>query len=317
MTAPQNGPLTLHIGYHKTATTWMQRKLFVAEHGYAQIADHDDVFAHIVQPHGLDFDPAPMRDLIAARRAAKPVGIPVISSEILSGNPLFGGRESEAYAARLAQIAPGARIVISIRNQQRILPSVYMQYLLRGGTMTPAQFFAGTNELGYFGFAPQHFAYDRLVALYQSLFGTQNVYVMTQESLQRDMDGAAQALADFMQNDAFTGLNNAARKTYAASYPEYASPVLRRINHVQRSTLNPAPIVSFGRTPLGLYRLAGYALKRASLAVVLSGRTPVSDHVRTAFKGAFAASNQRLAQIVAHPLDLRGYDGFESPAATP
>ncbi len=310
-------PLTLHIGYHKTATSWMQRKLFVADHGYAQIADHADVFNHIVQPHGLDFDPAPMRDLIAARRGAMPMGAPIISSEILSGNPLFGGRESEAYAARLAQIAPDARIVISIRNQQRILPSVYMQYLLRGGTMTPAQFFAGTNEFGYFGFTPQHFAYDKLVALYQSLFGTQSVYVMTQESLQRDMDGAAQALADFTQNDAFTGLTDAARQVDGASYPEYASPVLRRINHVQRSTLNPAPIVSFGRTPQGLYRLAGYALKRAPLAGLLSGRTPVSDHVRTAFKGAFADSNQRLAQIAAHPLDLRGYDGFESPAATP
>ncbi len=301
--------LTLHVGYHKTATTWMQHKLFVGENGYAQIADHADVFAHVVQPHGLTFDPQAMRDLIDTRLAALTgPATPIISSEILSGNPLYGGRESEVYARRLAQIAPGARILVSIRNQQKILPSVYMQYLLRGGTMPPAQFFAGTNEFGYFGFSPQHFEYDRLVALYQELFGTQNVHVLTQESLQHDIDAAARSIATFTRNDTFAGLSDAARRVDGASYPEYASAILRRINHVQKSTLNPSPMVSFGRTPKGLYKLAGYALKRPPLSKVLSGRKPVSDYVRTAFKGVFHDSNQRLSHTAGHPLDLSGYD---------
>ncbi|SNR72030.1 hypothetical protein [Puniceibacterium sediminis] len=302
-------PLVIHIGYHKTATTWMQRLLFTPEHGYRQIADHGDVFRHIVQPHGLSFDPEDMRALIAERLApVGPAEVPVISSEILSGHPFFGGHGSDVYAERLARIAPGARILISIRAQLRILPSVYMQYVLRGGTMPWQRFFDGTEEPGYFGFSPRHFEYDLLVAQYQRLFGAQNVHVLTQESLSADMDAAALRVAEFAGNTGFTTLAAAARRVDAPSYPEFGAPLLRRLNHVQSSTLNPWPILSLGRTPKGLYKGAGYLLKRKWVRGMMSGRKPVSDHVRERFAGCFDDSNARLAALVPHPLDLSGYN---------
>ena len=97
--------LLIHVGYHKTATTWMQASLFRPHHGFAPILDHDDVFRLITAPHGLVFDPsAAAADEIAARTyAAPPNLVPVISSEILSGQPFFGGRESDAFAERLAR----------------------------------------------------------------------------------------------------------------------------------------------------------------------------------------------------------------------
>ena len=51
-----------------------------------------------------------------------------------------------------------------------------MQYLLRGGTMSPELFFAGDPELGFYGFRPEHFEYHRLVKLYQDLFGACLLY---------------------------------------------------------------------------------------------------------------------------------------------
>jgi hypothetical protein len=297
--------LLLHIGYHKTATSWMQQYLFTPRHGFRQIASHAEVFAHVVQPHGLRFDPRGLAGLIAAR--ADGPGVPVISSEILSGHPFQGGHESDVYAERLAMIAPGARILISIRAQLRIIPSVYAQYVLRGGTMTPAQFLQGTSEPGYFGFTPEHFEYDRLVGRYQALFGPANVFVMTQESLQQDMAAAAAAVARFAGAEDFTELVPEARHVHAASYPEYALPILRRINHVQQSTLNPNPIISVGQTPKGLYRIAGYALRRPPFSTLLAGRKPVSDLVKARFSGHFDQSNRRLSQIACHPLDLSGY----------
>ena len=299
----------LHVGYHKTATSWMQQRLFTPEHGYRQIADHADMFRHIVQPHGFRFDPSALKAVLAERLIGVEQGeVPVISSEILSGHPFHGGHESDVYAERLHKIAPNARILISIRSQMRILPSVYMQYLLRGGTMPYDQFFRGTEAIGYFGFTPQHFEYDRLVACYQRLFGAENVYVLTQESLQSDMDAAAAGLADFAGNCRFYGLKAAARNVYAASYPEYAAAVLRRINHVQVSDLNPAPILRLGQTPKGLYRIAGYLLRRPPFTTLFGAKKPVSDHVQRQFSGSFAASNARLAKITHNALDLTGYD---------
>jgi hypothetical protein len=308
-----SAPLLLHVGYHKTATSWMQQRLFVPGHGYAPLMDHSQVDRLLVRPHGLEFDPGPARALIAERRAEAerahgPGLVPVISSELLSGHPFYGGRESDDLARRLALVAPDARVLISIRAQRRILPSVYMQYLLRGGTMTPAEFFAGEATWGFFGFSPVHFEYDRLVALYHGLFGGERVHLIQQEAIAADMDAAAAALAAEIGAARFEGLDEAARAVYAPSYPEHAVWALRRVNQVQASVLNPRPALSLGTTPAGLYRLAGGALRRAPLPSRLADRRPVSEEVSRRFAGRFAASNARLAALHDRPLDLARYD---------
>lgn len=304
-------PLLIHIGYHKTATTWMQKRLFLADHGYRQLFNQYVVFDLIVKPHGLVFDPDPAKKVIAEELLRIKSGeVGVISSEILSGHPFFGGRESDVFAERLAGIAPDAHILISIRNQMRILPSVYMQYILRGGTMTHAQFFEGKTDVTYLSFSPEHFEYHRLVQLYIELFGKDRVHIVTQESLQKDENLTLEALARFSKNERYTGLTDEARRPVGESYPEYAVPVLRRINHVQASTLSPRPIISFGRTPKGMYKLAGFALKRPPLATVLRKYKPVSTYVRENFSGHFAQSNQTLSAMIGPELDLSGYDGI-------
>lgn len=301
--------LLFHIGYHKTATTWMQTQLFVPEHGYRQIAGHEEVFAHIVNPHELRFNPGPMQKQIAEGWGGLSANeTPVISSEILSGHPFFGGRESDLYAKRLKSIAPDAQILISIRAQLQILPSVYMQYLLRGGTMPPSRFFRDMNDLGFFSFSSEHFEYDRLIALYQRLFGAENVHIITQESLRVDMDSAVAKLARFCDNQAFQGLILTARTVHPPSYPEHAAPVLRFINHIQKSTLNPAPILNLGETPRGLYRTFGRLLKHPLLSAILKNRRPVSEYVRTRFTGRFAESNTRLTGLTNGKVDLSGYE---------
>lgn len=307
-------PLLIHIGYHKTATTWMQRQLFMPAHGYRQICGHREVFNHVVRPHGLRFDPGPMQEIIARGLGTLAPGeTAVISSEILSGHPFLGGHESDVYAERLARIAPQARILISIRDQMRILPSVYMQYVLRGGTLPAARFFDGTNAIGYFGFEPGHFEYDLLVAHYQRLFGAGHVHVLTQESLKHEIAATMQRLADFAGNTAFQGLIPEALHPVGESYPEHAAPVLRRINHIQRSTLNPWPILSVGQTPKGLYKIAGYALKRPLVARLFGSGRPVSALVRQRFAGRYAASNARLAALIPHPVNLLDYEGCGQP----
>ena len=309
--------ILFHVGYHKTATSWMQNLLFTPEHGYAQLMGHDEVDRLITRPHGLDFDPEPAREAMARARARIGPGlVPVVSSELLSGHPFFGGRESDVFAARLRAIEPCARVLVSIRAQGRILPSVYMQYLLRGGTLTPEEFFEGESEWGFHGFSAAHFEYDRLVKLYQSLFGRERVHVLQQEALAADMEGAAARLANFADAARFAGLSAAARRTYAPSYPEHAVPVLRRINHVQRSVLNRRPVVALGATPFGLYRMAGGALRRRPFSGLMGARHPVSDHVARRFAGRFAASNRRLADI-AGPLDMSAYEMASDTEAGP
>lgn len=286
----------------------MQKHLFTPAHGFRQMLDHQQIFDLIVKPHGLRFDPAQSRTALSeALKGLQPGEVPVVSSEVLSGHPFQGGHESDVYAARLAQIAPGSKILLSIRDQMHIIPSVYMQYLQRGGTMPYDRFFDGTNRPGYFGFTDEHFEYDVLVAHYQTLFGAENVYVLTQESLKADMDAASAALAGFAGAGRFGGLQASARRVHAAGYPEYAAAALRRANHLQTSTLNPTPILSLGETPGGLFRLVGGLSRRWPVKPLMTGRKPISEHVAKRFAGRYTAHNARLAQLVQHPLDLSGY----------
>lgn len=300
--------LLVHIGYHKTATTWMQHKLFVPAFGYHPIMTHREVFDLITRPHGLTFDPAPVQALIAARSADLPEGaVPVISSEILSGHPFYGGRESDVFAARLAAVAPTARILITTRAQMRILPSVYMQYLSRGGTMSADAFFADDPVIGFPAFAPEHFEYDLLVGCYQKLFGADAVHVGTQEHLSDDRDGFVAALKAFAGNRVETPGPSPESGTFAPSYPEYAAPVLRRVNHLQSGPAGEAPILELGRNPDGLYRRIGYLMRGRAAKALLGNRRPVSDVVQARFAGRYSASNRRLAEMLPSSVDLSKY----------
>jgi hypothetical protein len=302
----------LHVGYHKTGTTWLQQRLFVRAHGFQQIASHQEISDLFERPTDLTWDVERACAFCVERLSATPPGlVPVLSSEILCGHPFLGGRDGAVMARRLARVLPEARILVTIRAQARILPSTYMQYLARGGTMPPGAFFAGTRRPGYFGFDPAHFEYHRLAELLSDLWDGR-LHVMPQEALERDADAAAAGLAAFAQARGFGGLAPEDRAPRAASAPEHAIPVLRRLNHVQRSTLNPSPIVALGTSPDALLsRGTRWIARRAAVARLAGAWRPATEAARR-FDGRWADSNAALARLVPG-LDLTGY---ESPEAS-
>lgn len=295
-----------HIGYHKTGTTWMQRRLFQQAHGYAPYdadidATHRAVFAHVTGPHRLAFDAA------AARAALLGAGsgdlVPVISSEILSGHPFWGGRDSADFAQRLHEMAPEGKILITIRAQIPAIASVYMQYVRRAGTLPAARFFGGAQVLGYDGFDPVHFEYHRLVGHYQALFGADRVKVMTQEALAAD---PAAFVADLA---AFTGAPTQpvpSTRREGASESEAATPILRRINYLIHDGANPAPVLNLGPVSRQAYRGAGWAFRQLKGRGMFAGK-PVTAEARRRFAGRFGASNRALMEICAG-LELPGYE---------
>ncbi len=80
----------LHVGYHKTGTTWLQNRFLVSEYGYGKILDHDAVSALIVDAHGLTRRGAARRGRRLGGVTLEPGIVPVISDDP-SGNPFHGG----------------------------------------------------------------------------------------------------------------------------------------------------------------------------------------------------------------------------------
>jgi len=305
----RHAPLLIHPGYHKTGTTWYQRKLFLPEFGYRQLLDHDEVFAALIRPHGLTFEAAPARELIDSRRSPADSGmIDVISSEILSGTPYYGARESDMYARRLKEVAPEARILITIREQMRMLAAIYMQYISRALTIKPAEFFANDPIAGYFAFAPEHFEYHRLVKLYQDLYGAENVLVVTQEALAKDGLSVARQIAEFAGVSLPWDPAKISLEPESPSPPESFAPLLRRINHFRSGPTGLGPMIDLGPVSAFAYRATAALGRTKPVKNALRNVRPVSREVLRRYRGYYRDSNRKLLELMGGRLELPGYE---------
>lgn len=303
-----SAPLLIHIGYHKTGTTWLQRQLFRPEFGFNPLATHEEAYKHFIRPHGLTFDPQAACAFLDGRRNRGVSGsADVISSELLSGNPFFGGRESDIYAHRLKAIAPGARILITIREQLRIIVSVYMQYLHRGGTIPPRPFLTDDPMMGYFAFAPEHFDYHRLSRLYCELFGSDNVLVLTQESLAKGPRALAETVSSFAGVAQQGDLTNLVTAPESPSPPEAFAPLLRRINHFRSGPAGLGPFLDLGPVSAFAYRATAALGRTSFVRSTLRDARPITSEVRRRFEGRFNESNRELKALFGARIDLSGY----------
>lgn len=180
----------VHLGYHKTATTWLQKQLFPLA------TSHDFVPRKTVQeaflvPSGMHFCADKAAEVLALGGRNRPV---LLSEENLSGYLHNGGLHgflAPEVARRIKAVLPEAQIVIFIRNQFEICRATYAQYVSGGGTWGQKRYFdtarhvcgALTRPWKAPAFEFEHFEFDRLVAHYDALFGRERVHVYPYEWL--------------------------------------------------------------------------------------------------------------------------------------
>lgn len=181
----------VHIGYHRTASTWLKRHLFAAP-GWFLAAGKDEVMELIVLPGPFSFDAPACRAWIAKAFTAAPASsVPVLSSEMLCGRVFSGGLDAKELAGRIAAAVDAPRILIVIREQRAAIISIYRAYLQSGGGVRLADYLdpPAKNRESVLAFSLEHFRYAPLVAHYVAEFGRENVLVLPFE--QFVADGAA------------------------------------------------------------------------------------------------------------------------------
>ncbi len=182
----------IHIGYHKTGTTWLQNGLFQDEEaGFGKVDNRVSLLQEVlVLINALDFDVDHARGVVGPHvEAIAERGLhPVISAERLSGNPHSGGYDSKDIADRVAAVFPEARVLIVIREQRGIVLSSYKQYVRVGGVLPISAYLdPPRRERGRIPmFSFDHFRYHRLIGHYQRLFGEERVLVLPYELLRQD-----------------------------------------------------------------------------------------------------------------------------------
>ncbi|HED53163.1 MAG TPA: hypothetical protein ENJ00_03060 [Phycisphaerales bacterium] len=202
-------PLIIHVGLHKTGTTWLQNRVFTNNdlgfHSpWGPMASPAVAEFMLVDPLAFDAKATHERlapDITAARDRGL---IPVLSHEGLSSRPVRGTYYAPTVAKRLADVFPEARIIIGIREQKGMILSLYRQFVRNGGTYSLTQFIGTGNEPP--GWSPlcrlDFFHYDRFVRLYQDLFGEDNVLVLPLELLRDDEPDYLRKILAFAGSDA-------------------------------------------------------------------------------------------------------------------
>lgn len=302
--------ILFHIGYHKTATTCMQREFFQDRFGFHRVLSRDQLATLITGPAAFDFDAGAVRRVLDAQLDRSGL-VNVVSEETLCGHPFYGGREGPLFAQRIKAIAPSANILVTIRDQRKAIVSTYMQYIARGGSLSPDRFFAEPGDKhGYHNFDFRHFLYDRLVAQYIDLFGEGRVLVVTLESFARNPEAVLSSIARFVGADPSAAARALPSRRVGESPVEAVAPILRRINHFRREAAKREVALDLGGLSGGLYRATHRLGRHPRVRTWLKDMAPVSSVVRERFQGCFGESNLGLQSLLGDMVDLAG-DGFE------
>jgi hypothetical protein len=254
LAVPGQPPLLLHVGYPKTASTWLQRYLFswpgTGMRGLGKEGRRHPV-RELVRIQPFEFDAADFRSRFEPLLGA--IGadglLPVLSFERLSGHPFSGGHDAKELAQRLKDVFPEAKVLIVIREQRSMVVSTYKWYVIKGGPCTLRRFVkspsSGSRRVPWFNL--EQFEYHRLIQHYRMLFGDDAVHVMPFERFVRDPQAFVSELAEFagvtIDDELLEALPYRAKANEAPSAARIA--VQRRANHfIGRTELNPAPLLN-------------------------------------------------------------------------
>lgn len=199
MNAEAGGRHLVHIGYHKTGSTWLHRMVFPAIEGYHSTSG-DPLFRALLRNlrTAADEEFTPSAFAAAVEECSGREHTPLLlGNESLSGDVWAGGAGWRRNAERLARVLPEAAVLIVIRRQPEMLLSLYAQYVQEGGTGPLDDFLDGVASSCRFD--PAHLRYDGLIQAYTELFGAESVCVLPFELLQRSPEGFLAQLGSLLR----------------------------------------------------------------------------------------------------------------------
>jgi hypothetical protein len=311
----------VHIGYHKTATTWFQKVVYPRVRNFAYVP-RERANRALLEATAFRFDASEARaqlELPADRPA-------ILCEEALSG-ALFGGGfmgfQSAAVAERVRAVLPDARIVVFVRAQAEMISAAYLQYLRNGGTHAPHRLLIPADYARERGTVPRrearfsfdHFEYDRLIERYAELFGAERVHVYAYEELRRGGRAFVERFASEL------GLElDAAALPFEKRNASYGMAVSRLARFLNRFTAHAMLDKHHWLHVPGWYEPRKRMLEALS-ASPLGGRRADPERLLGAdtvawIQARFVASNRRLAAWTRADLRALGYP-LESPPAPP
>ncbi len=307
--------LLLHIGYHKTASSWMQRFLFKdSAIGFTMSKQNNKWSRLITMPHPFDYDPEPIHALISPwlQETHELDRVPVISYERFSGCLYAGGFDSQILADRLVRLFPDAHILIVIREQKNIIYGTYSQFIREGGAVTLKRFLHPYAPNMVPGFRFEHFMYHRLIQYYYELFGRDRVLVVPYELFAQQPEEFTRRIVDFcglsLPPDA--AIHQTYRKRVNQSFNSIEVSLLRQLQFwlgTQAATNRQSAIPMRKEYLRKLQRGVTLMAQRLPESINRSTEKGFRRQVANAVGTQFQESNAETARLTGLDLQAYGY----------
>ncbi|MCH2134168.1 MAG: sulfotransferase [Phycisphaerales bacterium] len=237
--------LLIHVGLHRTGTTWMQ-KAVLPDPRVPLVdvwPDRPDIGRRLIMPADDELNLEDLRGELTKRIEGADPGddCAAISHERFSGNPHSGAYDMHQTACRLHAVAPDARIFIAVREQQSMVESLWSQGVRTGLSYSISDYLRpmDAEDFRIPRFESRYLLYHRIVQAYIDRFGRDRVLVMDFEGLRHDPMAYMERLCTFAGVSAPSGLDIQSR---------YARPAAleaawrRRGNRLfRRTSFNPGP----------------------------------------------------------------------------
>jgi len=227
----------IHIGYQKTASSWLQKYLFRTNSsifGHPCENAYGEAHQHSIYGRKFEFDPSKVLEIFESgiKLCEENGQIPVISNENLVGNPLVPYNYANETAEKIHQTFPNAKILIFIREQKKMISSLYRQYVREGGKLALEEFLNGKSRKPGFWptFIPERLEYDKLIACYQKLFGSEKILVLSFENFKKSNSKTVEKILQFIERNDDPEALNSSRSGVNVGHKGLTLELRRRLN---------------------------------------------------------------------------------------
>ncbi|MBD0823872.1 sulfotransferase [Aestuariibaculum marinum] len=180
-----NKRIYIHLGLHKTATTFFQRSFYPAhpEFNYKQLRSKEmlaDFNQYILRENDLTYNLITAKSLFCKALVEEEFSDKLLTlcEEQFSGLPLQDAFNRKTIFDRLNAFFPNANYILVLRNPNDFVKSMYAEYLKKGGTADLYNFlnrkdsqlsFSRGSYLrynSYYSYIESHVTKDRIKVLY-------------------------------------------------------------------------------------------------------------------------------------------------------
>lgn len=273
----------VHIGFPKTATTFLQKVVFPAlptDFAYFDKERSAPFFAPLMNYDDSIFDQGGQKREI--ERAWSVQRHCLFSYEPLTGAHYRCAFFNRTPIAKRLKALGFDRAIITIRNQFDALESAYKQYVKSGGVLRFDEYVTFDSDRPKYLY-PEYFDYHAIYRLYAETFGEPNLLILQYENL-RDRSFVG-TLCDFLQVAPF---EIALERLVNTSLSCEKTRILRIINHLTYNSFRPSHLISKRISSSFFHR------RLAALPFPNGRKSFLTVDKRNAIASFYGESNRRL-----------------------